>query len=85
MAVRTFKPTTSSLRHTKLANRKHLEKDGGPKSLTISKIQKSGRNNTGKITIRHRGGGFKRRIRIVDFKRDKFNVPAKVNVEDAVG
>lgn len=78
MAVKQFKPTTSSLRGTKLANRSHLEKDGGPKSLTVAKKQISGRNNQGKITVRHRGGGKKRRIRIIDFKRDKFGVPAKV-------
>ncbi len=78
MGVKTFKPTTSTLRGTKLEDRSMLEKDGGPKSLTVSKKQKSGRNNQGKITIRHRGGGFKRRVRKIDFKRDKFGVEAKV-------
>ena len=78
MAVRKFKPTTSTRRTTKLADRSMLEKDGGPKSLTIPKKKKAGRNDQGKITVRHRGGGFKRRIRIVDFKRDKFGIPAKV-------
>ncbi len=78
MAVKSFKPTTSSLRGTKLEDRSMLEKDGGPRSLTISKKQRSGRNNQGKITVRHRGGGFKRRVRKIDFKRDKFGVEAKV-------
>jgi large subunit ribosomal protein L2 len=78
MGVKTFKPTTSTLRGTKLEDRSMLQKDGGPKSLTVSKKQKSGRNNQGKITIRHRGGGFKRRVRKIDFKRDKFGVEAKV-------
>lgn len=78
MGVKTFKPTTSTLRGTRLEDRSMLEKDGGPKSLTVSKKQKSGRNNQGKITIRHRGGGFKRRVRKIDFKRDKFGVEAKV-------
>lgn len=78
MAIRKFKPTTSTRRKTALADRSHLNKDGGPKSLTIPKKKKAGRNNQGKITVRHRGGGFKRRIRIVDFKRDKFDIPAKV-------
>jgi len=78
MAVRSFKATTSTRRGTKLEDRSYLEKDGGPKSLTIAKKQKSGRNNQGKVTVRHRGGGFKRRIRVIDFKRDKFGVPAKV-------
>jgi len=78
MAVRTFKATTSTLRGTRLEDRSMLEKDGGPKNLTIAKRQKSGRNSQGRITVRHRGGGAKRRIRIVDFKRDKFGVKAKV-------
>ena len=78
MAIRKFKPTTSTRRKTALADRSHLNKDGGPKGLTIPKKKKAGRNNQGKITVRHRGGGFKRRIRIVDYKRDKFGIPAKV-------
>jgi large subunit ribosomal protein L2 len=78
MAVKSFKPTTSTRRGTKLEDRSALEKNGGPRSLTLSKNQKSGRNNQGKVTVRHRGGGFRRRIRIVDFKREKFDIPAKV-------
>ncbi len=79
MAVKSFKPRTSTLRGTKLADRSMLVKSSGPKSLTLPKKKNSGRNNQGKITIRHRGGGEKRRIRIVDFKRNKFDVPAKVS------
>ncbi len=78
MSIRKFKPTTSTRRKTRLTDRSTLEKNGGPKNLTIAKRKRSGRNNQGVITIRHRGGGFKRRIRIVDFKRDKFNIPAKI-------
>lgn len=78
MAVRVLKPTTSTTRGTRLEDRSMLEKKSGPKKLSISKNQKSGRNNQGKITIRHRGGGFRRRVRIVDFKRDKFGIEAKV-------
>jgi len=78
MAVRNFNPTTSSRRGTKLGDRSGLEKAKGPRGLTVAKKQKSGRNNMGKITVRHRGGGFKRRVRVVDFKRDKFGVPGKV-------
>ena len=48
------------------------------KSLTLPKKRKAGRNNQGKITVRHRGGGHKRRLRIIDFKRDKFGIPGKV-------
>jgi large subunit ribosomal protein L2 len=78
MAIKTYKPKTSTLRATKLEDRSHLEKDSGPRKLTVAKNQKSGRNNQGKITVRHRGGGFRRRVRKVDFKRDKFDIPAKV-------
>jgi large subunit ribosomal protein L2 len=78
MAVRTFKATTSTRRGTRLEDRSHLENDSGPRSLTLPKKQRSGRNNQGKITVRHRGGGFKRRIRKIDFKRDKFDIEAKV-------
>ena len=78
MAVRKFKPTTSTRRHTRLEDRSKLQKDSGPRNLTIAKKQKSGRSNQGKVTARHRGGGFKRRVRIVDFKRDKYDIPGKV-------
>ncbi len=78
MGVKEFKPTTSTLRGTKLEDRSMLEKDSGPKSLTVAKKQKSGRNNQGRITVRHRGGGYKRRVRKIDFKRDKFGIEAKV-------
>lgn len=79
MAVKIYKPKTASLRGTRLADRSMLVKDSGPKSLSVHKKQNSGRNNQGKITIRHRGGsGVKRRTRIVDFKRDKYGIPAKV-------
>ncbi len=78
MRVRTFKPTTPSLRGTKLEDRSMLEKGSGPRNLTVAKKQKSGRNNQGRITVRHRGGGFKRRVRKIDFKRDKFGIEAEV-------
>jgi large subunit ribosomal protein L2 len=78
MAIKTYKPKTSTLRGTKREDRSHLEKDSGPRRLSVSKNQKSGRNNQGKITVRHRGGGFRRRVRKIDFKRDKFDIPAKV-------
>ncbi|MCB9790806.1 50S ribosomal protein L2 [Candidatus Nomurabacteria bacterium] len=78
MAVRKFRPTTSTMRATKLEDRSMLSKSRGPKTLTQSKKKINGRNNQGKITVRHRGGGKKRRTRLIDFKRDKFEVPAKV-------
>lgn len=78
MAIKKFKPTTSTRRKTRLEDRSVLSKDSGPRKLTIAKKQKSGRNNQGKVTVRHRGGGFKRRVRIVDYKREKYDIPAKV-------
>ena len=78
MAVKIFKPTTPSRRKTRLPDRSELEKSSGPRNLTVAKKQKSGRGNQGKITIRHRGGGYKRRVRVIDFKRDKSDIPAKV-------
>ncbi|MCK9416892.1 MAG: 50S ribosomal protein L2 [Candidatus Dojkabacteria bacterium] len=78
MAIRTYKPKTPSSRGTRLEDRSSLEKGSGPRKLEVSKNQKSGRNNQGRITVRHRGGGFRRKTRKVDFKREKFDIPAKV-------
>ena len=78
MAVKRFKPTTQTLRGTRLEDRSHLEKKRPPRKLTSHKRKISGRNNQGKVTIRHRGGGMKRRVRHVDMKREKYGVPAVV-------
>lgn len=79
MAIKVYKPTTPSRRHTSVAIGDNVSKKNKPlKKLTVIRKQKSGRNNQGKITVRHRGGGAKRYIRQVDFKRDKFDIPAKV-------
>jgi len=78
MAIRKAKPITNGLRGASFDDFKDVTRKGGEKSLMIIKKKYSGRNNQGKITVRHRGGGAKRYIRIVDFKRDKFDVPAKV-------
>ncbi|MBD3329066.1 50S ribosomal protein L2 [Candidatus Dojkabacteria bacterium] len=78
MPVKKYKAKTSTLRHTKLEDRSKLNKGSGPRSLSVAKRKKAGRNNQGRITVRHRGGGYKRRIRKIDFKRDKFDVPAEV-------
>jgi large subunit ribosomal protein L2 len=79
MAIKVYKPTTPARRHTSVAIGEHVSRKNKPlkKLLTIRK-QNAGRNNQGKITIRHRGGGAKRFIRQVDFKRDKFDIPAKI-------
>jgi large subunit ribosomal protein L2 len=78
MAVKKFKPTTPSLRGTQLEDRSDLSKSKAPRGLTVAKRKINGRNNQGKITVRHRGGGFKRRSRKIDFKRNKFGVEARV-------
>ncbi|KAJ2156768.1 mitochondrial 54S ribosomal protein rml2 [Coemansia sp. RSA 552] len=66
---KTWKPLAPTLRHRRMTSRKHLHKGGPVKALTVAKRKKGGRNCTGRITCRHRGGGAKRRIRLVDFKR----------------
>lgn len=78
MALKKYKPTTSTLRHTVLINRKELWNGSPEKSLTKPIKSSGGRNNTGKITVRHRGGAVKRQYRVVDFKRDKKDILAKV-------
>src|SRR6266704_5472557 len=78
MALRTFNPTTPSRRQLVIVDRSELWKGKPVKSLTEGLRGKGGRNNTGRITMRWRGGGNKRRYRIVDFKRTKIDVPATV-------
>ncbi|MEE8189341.1 MAG: 50S ribosomal protein L2 [Kiloniellales bacterium] len=78
MALRTYKPVTPSRRGLVLVNRAGLWKGKPVKALTEGLTKKGGRNNTGRITARRRGGGHKRLYRVVDFKRRKFDVPAKV-------
>jgi large subunit ribosomal protein L2 len=78
MALKTFKPTTPSQRELVLVDRSALWKGKPLKALTEGAGQSGGRNNAGRITMRRRGGGHKRRYRMVDFKRRKFDVPATV-------
>ena len=79
MAIRKFKPRTPSLRHTAILTSEGLSKDVPPeKSLLRTKKSRAGRNVYGRITVRRRGGGAKQKYRVVDFKRNKFDVPAKV-------
>ena len=78
MAIKKVKPTTPGRRQATFDDFKDITATEPLKSLVLIRKQNSGRNNQGKITIRHRGGGAKRYIRIVDFKRDKFDIPAKV-------
>jgi large subunit ribosomal protein L2 len=78
MALKTYKPTTPGQRGLVLIDRSELWKGRPVKSLTEGLSSKGGRNNTGRITARRRGGGVKKLYRIVDFKRRKHDVPAMV-------
>jgi len=78
MALKTFKPTTPSQRQLVLVDRSHLWKGKPVKPLTEGLNKSGGRNNTGRVSIWHRGGGHKRTYRLVDFKRTKRGVPATV-------
>ena len=79
MAVRKLKPTTPSQRFRVMNSFQEVTTDNSPqKSLTKGISKSGGRNNTGKMTMRYTGGGHKRKLRAIDFKRDKDNIPAKV-------
>ena len=78
MALKSFKPTTPGQRQLVIIDRSELWKGRPIKALTEGKREKGGRNNNGRITQRWRGGGHKRRYRIVDFKRTKFDMAAEV-------
>jgi len=78
MPVKSFKPYTPSRRFITVEDFSDITKTEPEKSLIMIKKRSGGRNNTGQIMVRHIGGGHKRFIRIVDYKRDKFDVPAKV-------
>jgi large subunit ribosomal protein L2 len=78
MPVRPFKPTSPGRRGASGYTFEEITKKKPEKSLTITLKKSGGRNNQGKITVRHRGGGHKRKLRIIDFRRDKHGVPATV-------
>jgi large subunit ribosomal protein L2 len=78
MALKKFNPTTPGQRQLVMVDRSALYKGKPVKSLTEGKISNGGRNNTGRITVRFRGGGHKKAYRMVDFKRNKVDVPAVV-------
>lgn len=73
-----YKPTSPGRRFMSGYDLKGLSKEKPPRQLLETLTKSGGRNNNGRITTRHRGGGHKRRLRVVDFRRDKVNVPAKV-------
>jgi len=78
MPIKVYKPTTPARRQTSILIKHDLSKKRPEKSLIIKKKKRAGRNNQGKITVRHQGGGAKQYIRLVDFRRDKFELVAKV-------
>jgi large subunit ribosomal protein L2 len=78
MAVQRYKPTTPARRRASVEDFSNITKTKPTKSLTRGKRRISGRNNSGRITVRHRGGGAKRLYRMVDFKRNKFDVTAEI-------
>jgi large subunit ribosomal protein L2 len=78
MALRKYKPTTPGRRGSSVADFSDVTRDRPERSLTKKLTKKAGRNAHGRITTRHRGGGHKRRYRVVDFRRAKDGIPAKV-------
>ena len=78
MTVKAYNPTSPGRRGGSVLLNEDLTKSKPEKSLVVALRKRGGRNNQGKITVRHRGGGAKRMIRIIDFKRDKFDIPGKV-------
>jgi large subunit ribosomal protein L2 len=78
MAIKTYRPITPSLRSITTLTNEELTAEKPHKSLTRIKMRTGGRRNAGDITIWHRGGGHKRKLRMIDFKRDKAGVPGKV-------
>ena len=78
MAIRNYKPTTPGRRKMSALVNEEITTSTPEKSLTVTMKKNGGRNNQGKITVRHHGGGEKRKYRIIDFKRNKANVPGKV-------
>ena len=78
MGTKSFKPTSPGVRQMTVSSFEEITKHEPEKSLVVTLKKHSGRNNQGRITVRHKGGGYKIKYRIIDFKRDKDGVPAKV-------
>ena len=78
MAIKNYKPTTAARRNMSVTDYTSLSKNGPEKSLLAPLDKKAGRNSYGRITVRHRGGGNRKKYRIIDFKRQKHNVEATV-------
>ncbi|MDR1899205.1 MAG: 50S ribosomal protein L2 [Treponema sp.] len=79
MGIKTYKPITAGMRQWTSLDHSDLTKGAAPeKSLTTGRPEKAGRDSNGRISVRHKGGGHKRRYRTIDFKRDKIGIPGKV-------
>ena len=78
MAIKKYNPTTPGLRGMTVSTFEEITCDTPEKSLTVTLKKHAGRNVRGKITVRHRGGGYRPKYRIIDFKRDKDGVPGTV-------
>jgi large subunit ribosomal protein L2 len=78
MAIRSFRPVTAARRQMSSLVNEEITKSTPEKSLVVIKKKNGGRNNQGHITVRHQGGGEKRKYRIIDFKRNKYDVPGRV-------
>ena len=78
MGIKTYNPYTPSRRHMTSLDNSEITKKSPEKSLLVSKKKTAGRNNQGKITVRHHGGGSRQKYRIIDFKRNKDGIPATV-------
>ena len=78
MAIKNYKPTTPGLRKMSTLANDEITKSTPTKSLVVTRKNNAGRNNQGRITVRHQGGGVKRKYRIIDFRRNKLNVPGTV-------
>src|SRR5438477_4968892 len=78
MAIKTYRPTTQTLRYRTTLSSEDLTTDRPHKPLTEPKYRQGGRRNSGNTTIRFRGGGHKRKLRLIDFKREKLGIPATV-------
>ncbi len=78
MAIKVFRPTSPGRRGMSGPTFEEITKDKPEKSLLAPLKKRGGRNNQGRMTVRHRGGGAKRKLRVIDFKRDKTGVPGRV-------
>ena len=82
MAIKTYKPTTPSRRHMTVSAFEGIDKKAKPERSLLETLKKSaGRNSYGRITVRHRGGGNKRKYRVIDFKRDKIGSATVLRLE----